>query len=470
MATARDMANQKKADIAKTKREFAAAKAEAEALNNSTLTDAAQARIESLIGKLNTLKERITELQGQADYYDRMAAEDAEYLRLSSISSNPSTRVGAAKRTASFTIARNQRTYNPGNDPSGREFLLDVSRSAIFNDEQSRDRLNRHMTEETVERGTQFRAAGTGGAANTENYGVGLIVPSYLVDLYAPAVANMRPLANVAAHHDLPPTGMTLNLSRITTATSAALQAAQLDDVSHTSLAETDLAINVQTAAGRQNISRQAIERGVGIEQVTMQDLMKRVATEIDNELINQATTGILNTAQAITWTEGSPDGPKFWPYIFQAQSKLEQTLFAQAPVDYVVMHNRRWNWLASQTSTSWPFLGGGAAAPQFAMQVTSEYGPSVRGVLSNGLKVVVDANVPTTVNTTQDVVFVIASQEIHLWEEPGSPLLIRAEQPLAANLGVQLVVYSYWAATAGRYANNPAKITGSGLAAPTGF
>jgi hypothetical protein len=48
--------------------------------------------------------------------------------------------------------------------------------------------------------------------------------------------------------------------------------------------------------------------------------------------------------------------------------------------------------------------------------------------------------------------------------------VLIRVEQVNAANLGILLVAYSYFAYTAQRYPNNPSKITGTGLVAPGGF
>ena len=295
-------------------------------------------------------------------------------------------------------------------------------------------------------------------------------MPQYLTDLYAPATANMRPLANLANQHPLPQSGMSFILPTITTATSAALQATQLTTVSTTSLAETDLTINVLTAAGSQNVSRQAIERGTGIADVTAQDLFKRVATVVDSTIINQATTGLTATAQGTTYTSASPTGAEMWPYLFQMESKLEAALLGQARVDTVVMASRRWNWLCSQVGSTWPFLGAqnsGVAPQQFAVQVTNEYGPSVRGVLSNGLRVCVDNNVP---GGASEELYVVASEEVHLWEDPNAPLLIRAEQPNAANLGVLLVAYSYFAYTAKRYANNPGKLSGTGLAAPAGF
>ena len=63
----------------------------------------------------------------------------------------------------------------------------------------------------------------------------------------------------------LPSQGMTVNISRITTATSVALQASENTAVSNTDIDDTILTENVQTAAGQQTLSRQALDRGTGI-------------------------------------------------------------------------------------------------------------------------------------------------------------------------------------------------------------
>src|SRR6266536_1896482 len=186
-------------------------------------------------------------------------------------------------------VGNETREYNPGNDPNGTTFLADVARAQVMGDASAWSRLARHAQEERVERpGLQERAAGdvTTGALN------GLVVPQYLVDLTGPAVAARRPLADNMTRHPLPAEGMSFVVPTITTATSAALQATQLTGVSATSLAETDVSVPVLTAAGQQNVSRQAVERS-RIDQFVMSDLMARVATVLDSTLINQATTGL---------------------------------------------------------------------------------------------------------------------------------------------------------------------------------
>ncbi|MEV2238687.1 hypothetical protein [Micromonospora sp. NPDC049891] len=363
-------------------------------------------------------------------------------------------------------IGAEERTYNPGNDRTGSQFVRDVARQFLFNDPGAQQRLARHAREEQVERGAYLeqRAVGTGAFG-------GLVVPQYLTDLYAPAIANMRPLANAANTHPLPADGMQVNISRITTATSVALQASENTAVSETNADDTLLTINVQTAAGQQTISRQAVERGTGVEDVVMDDLLRRYASEVDRTMITQASTGLSAVAQNTAYTDADPTAPELWPIIFQAQSKLEQALGGMVMPDYVVMHPRRWNWLCAQVGTSWPFIGTAQVPAQSGgIQLVTDQGPGVRGILSNGLRVIVDANVPTTTGGSQDEIYVVASREMHLWEDPNAPVFIRAEQAAASTLGVLLVCYGYFAYTFGRYTNNPGKISGTGLAAPAGF
>ncbi|MER5356081.1 hypothetical protein ABT093_37895 [Kitasatospora sp. NPDC002551] len=363
-------------------------------------------------------------------------------------------------------IGSEERTYRPDTDRRGKQFLMDISRQFLFQDVEASARLAQHMREERVERAQYMqRAVGTGNFA-------GLTVPQYLTELYAPATAALRPFADICNVHPLPEQGMSVNISRITTASSAALQAAENDAVSETGMDDTLLTIPVQTAAGQQTVSRQAIDRGSGIEDVTMQDLFNRVATVLDSTLLNQASTGLSAVAAATTYTDASPTGAELYPKILGAAAGVEAALLAMGSPTHAVMHSRRWYWLSSQMSSTWPLINwaglptqaGGTADP------ASSYASGVRGVLPSGLKVVVDNNVGTGLGagTNEDELYVVPSSECHLWEDPDAPMFIRAEQPKAGNLGVLLVAYSYFAYTFGRYANGTGKVSGTGMVTPT--
>lgn len=363
-------------------------------------------------------------------------------------------------------IGQEKRTYNPGNCRKGAEFLQDVIASYAHHDEEAGFRLRAHMREERVERGEYLQKRANVGTSNF----AGLVVPQYLTDLYAPAVAALRPFADVCNQHDLPENGMTVNISRITTATAVGVQtegnSATSADIDDTLLTET-----VQTAAGYADLTRQAIERGTGVEEVTMDDLIRRYATALDSTLLNQATTGLTNIAAANTYDDTTPTVPELWPKFLGAMAGAESALLGMAFPDYIVMHSRRWYSLQSYLSSSFPFIGQPGIPPQNAGVATSAgYNQGRRGTLPNGMPVIVDNNIATNLGTgtNQDEIYVIASSECHLWEDPNAPVFIRAEQPLAHQLAVRLVLYGYFAYSFRRYTNGQQKIAGTGLVPPS--
>jgi hypothetical protein len=360
-------------------------------------------------------------------------------------------------------VGREERAYNPENDRKGAQFLRDAV-GQYLGDQTAKERLSRHMSEERVERGQALTRA----VATTAF--TGLTVPQYLTDMYAPAVAAMRPFADACNHHDLPESGMTINISRITTPTSVAQQSSENATVSAQDMADTLLTENVQTAAGQQTVSRQAIERGTGIEEVVMDDLFRRYATDIDFTLINQATTGLAAIANPIVYTDTSPSGEAMWPKLLQGASASESALLGFAQPNAVIMHSRRWYWLSSQLTSQWPMFGqpgiGGTASGE---NIAAVYGHGARGVLPNGMVAIADNNIATNLGggTNQDQMFVVATQECHLWEDPAAPVYLRCEQPQAANLGVLLVLYGYFAYSFRRYPLANSSIGGTGFVAP---
>jgi len=371
-------------------------------------------------------------------------------------------------------VGTEERTYRPDMDRKGALFIRDVARQFLYNDVTSSERLSRHMHEERVERAQYIQRAA--GDTLTSNW-TGLVVPQYLTDLKAPAIAALRPFANICNQHDLPADGMSVNISRVTTASSVALQSTELTAVSATSLDDTLLTENVQTAAGQQTLSRQAIDRGTGIEETVMDDLFRRYATTLDSTLLNQATTGMSAVATATAFTTAAPEfmsttaANSLYGKILGATAGVEAALLAYGQPTHAIMNSRRWHWINSKVASVWP----GMAQPSIPVQagglnVAAGYDDGIRGILPNGLKVVVDNNVGTAFGTatSEDEIYIVSASECHLWEDPGAPVFIRAEQAAAANLGVVLVLYGYFAYSFRRYTNGMGKIGGTGLTTPT--
>lgn len=430
----------------------------------SNLTPEEDQRVAELFAARDQAKTDLAGIEVKLTNANKVKAEEMERAEAQRTVSATQTRKLSYDQVA--RIGTEERTYRRDTDPYGKGFLMDIARQFSFQDVEASSRLSRHMQEERVERAEYLqRSVGTGAFT-------GLTVPQYLTDLYAPATAALRPFADACNRHPLPDSGMSVNISRITTASSAALQASQNAAVSETNMDDTLLTVNIQTSAGQQTISRQAIERGSGIDDVVMQDLFNRVATNLDSTLLNQATDGMTNVATAVSYTDGTPSGAELYPKILGAASGVEAALLAMGKPNIAVMHSRRWYWLTSQMSSTWPMVNWTNIPVQSAgtANSSSSYNSGPRGVLPCGLEVIVDNNIATNLGagTNEDEIYVVPSSECHLWEDPNAPMFIRAEQPAAASLGVLMVAYSYFAYTFGRYANGMQKVSGTGLVTPT--
>ena len=435
-------------------------------LTESEATEARSARDERarIDAQVQVHQARLDEYEAERrdqEAVDALQRQVGSVLQTGPVPGAGEQRVGGAH------VTRGERTYRADLDPSGRHFLRDVV-AAHFGDYTARDNLANHMREERVERaeymvGVEQRAAGTGAFA-------GLVVPQYLTDLYGKAPKAGRPLANVCRRLPLPATGMTVNISRITTATSTAIQTENAA-VSETNIDDTLLSPPVITIAGSQTLSRQAVERGVGTDEVTIEDLIRSYGTTLDSTLINQASTGLTNVATNIAYTDASPTAPELYPKLLQGVAQAEAALVDQSVGDVIaVMHSRRWYWIQSQLSSTFPLIGQGFGLNVAGQSDTaSTYGSGFRGVLPGGTPVVVDNNIGTTLGAgTEDEIYFVSRNEAFLWEDPGAPLLIRTDTgPSVKSLGVDIVVYGYAAYTFARQAHAQ-KISGTGLIAPT--
>lgn len=404
----------------------------------------------------------VTRRQQALEELEAEQVREAEIAALSARSVPASTRAPAYDQV--HRVGQEERTYRPDQDRRGAQFQRDVA-AAFLGDYEARDRLARHMSEERVERGEQLqRAVGTGAFA-------GLVIPQYLTDMYAPLARANRPFADACRRHTLPATGMTVEISRITTGSSVDNQAAENDAASETNMDDTALSIPVRTAAGQQTASRQSIERGAGVEDVILDDLFRAYGSRLDTTMLNLASVGLTNVATAVAYTDATPTTAELYPKVLEGLSGVEAALLDQASGDNLaVMHSRRWYWMQNAMGNSYPLITQpGVVAQTLGANYAEAYGRGVRGILPNGTPVIVDNNIATNLGagTNEDEIYLVDRQECHLWEDPDAPVYIRAEQPKAANLGVLLVVYGYYAFTFQRQPH-ARKIAGTGLITPT--
>ena len=349
--------------------------------------------------------------------------------------------------------------YRKGGDHS---FISDAwaARSGDF---KAQERLNKHQ---------DFEARDVGTGAFT-----GLVVPQYLVDEYAPIARAGSPFYNAVPKKDLPAFGNKIEISRITTGSAAAEQASENSAVQETDMDDTLLTVNVDTIAGQQDVSRQALERGgqpgFSLENIIFQDLVAAYYTKLDNLMINGSGSsgqplGISQVSgiNQTTYTDASPTVAELYPKLADAVQEINSNRFA--PATAILMHPRRWGFLtAGVDSSNRPLVLPAGNNPDNAAGVgdAAAYGQVVGSVL--GLPVITDANIRTDLGAgTEDAIY-IAKVDDHIMFEDNL-FQLKFEETNAGSLTTKMVVYGYVAFASGRYPKGISEIVGTGLIAPT--
>jgi HK97 family phage major capsid protein len=452
-----------------------AIKAEAEKRGEGDLDPQEAARFRELSGQVSDITKRLETLTEEKAALDE---REAELISFEEARAN-STKVAKAWADRSdtpgevSTVARvksEARTYSAEAEKrQGTSFYRDLFASFTYRDPEASSRLERHAREARLHEaaGLEYRDVGTSAFA-------GLTVPQYLTDMAAPIARAMAPTVAITNRHPLPNDGMTVNISRITTGTGVAVQSTDNETVQETNADDTLLTVNVRTYAGMQDVSRQALERSTGVDDILTQDLVRAYWTTLDDAILNGAGTlgthtGIRSTSSIISvaYADTSATVAELYPKLADLIQQIQSGVYMG--VTHFIMHPRRWWWLASSVGTSFPFLNVNNVDTVQAGNIGStDYMAQNRNIL--GIPVIVDGNIPTTLGTgtNEDVILGVTAPELHLWHDPSAPLLIRAEQPLANQLAVRFVVYGYSAFTAGRYPGAHGTITSTGLTTPS--
>ena len=414
---------------------------------NRDITEVETANVSALAKEIEKLDERIAQV---TDIETRKAAA-AELAR----------KVDGAKvekRDASpARVTREERTYRSDGEFS---FVRDAFAAQVLGDWDAQQRIARHQQEERIEKRDVTSA----------NF-AGLVVPQFLTDLAAPFARAGRPFMDASRKHTLPASGLTLSISKVTTGSATAVQT-EGAAVQETNIDDTKLDLTVNTIAGQQNVSRQALERGTGIDALVMADLVSAYHTKLDAEYVTTNAASLTNViTQVVTYTDASPTVAELYPKILDGVQRIQTNYFGGP--NFILMHPRRLAFILAATDTAGrPLALPTQNGPQNAIGVGNGsvvYGNS--GYSIAGLPVITDANVTTTNGTgsNEDVIIIGSTQESHLWETAGgSPFMLRFEDVKSAELEVKMVVYGYSAYTANRYPNAFALIGGTGLVTPT--
>jgi HK97 family phage major capsid protein len=418
------------------------------------LSEVELANVEALNLEIKKLDERIEQMS-DIEIRNQKAAELA-----AKVDANVEPKKEA--RAGGFIVTSEQLTYS---ERSGNDFLTDALKAQFKTDGDASARIARHQQEMAIEK----RAVGTSNFA-------GLVVPQYLVDLYAPLARAGRPFADAARKHQLPTQGMSVVISKINTGTTTAYQTSQNTAAVSQDIADNTLTVNVNTIAGQQSVSKQALLRGYNIEGIVLGDLIRDYHTKLDNSLLNGSGSngqplGLLNmtTGVLVTYTATTGTVAGLYPKIADAIQQIQSNIYVNP--NAVIMHPRRLGFLlAGVDSSNRPLIVPQAYNPMNAMGTgngTPTYGNSGYSIL--GLPIIVDANIATNVGagTNQDTIFVVDLNETHLWEEAAAPTYVTFEEP-NGKVAINIVLFGMSAFTAERYPKAVAQINGTGLATPS--
>src|SRR5664280_1712587 len=279
----------------------------------------------------------------------------------------------------------------------------------------------------------------TNNAEQRTSNGLGSYTTSHGADFAPPGYLNVVEQARAGAvfanlvYQEVLPSGVsTVNLPRVlgTGGTTAAVQATQLSGVSNVDVATDLLTASVTTIAGAQIVSNQLLDQtptygGSTVDEILMRDLAADYARVLDTQtLVGLGTTGelkgyvtaaVADAVQNATWTIASATAGKFVSKCSELISAIA-TGRHKAP-DFILMHSRRWQWLAAQTdSTGRPLLGLSDSSGYNVLGQAQK--PSAEGLVGTllGVDCFADSNLPVNLGTggNQDIVLVGLRDDVH--------------------------------------------------------
>ena len=276
-----------------------------------------------------------------------------------------------------------------------------------------------------------------------------------------------RAFANLCQRQPLPGGTDSINIPKILTGTSTAIQVADNTQVEEVDATDTFINAPVRTIAGQQGVALQLIDQSpISYDQVIFNDLIADHASKLDLQTlegtgVNGQVLGLANTPgiQRIVCTAPlTIQG--VYSVIADAIQRIHVTRYM--PPTVIVMHPRRWSWLLTLLDeVSRPlFLPGNYGASNAVGVVSDVDSQAVVGQI-HGLPVVTDPLISTVAGAggDEDVIYVLRASDIILWESSIKARTLM--EPRAETLTCLLQVFSYVAYSCSRYAQSIVEISG---------
>lgn len=416
---------------------------------DEAIVDTKKERKEALAKEVEALRAEITQFEIEE-------RSDAEVARLQTETT--------VVRTAPVEQVRVESEPNPvyrKGDSSTSYFrdLYEVTKGSS----EARDRLA----------SAQSRAATTVAAAGGE-----FAPPAWLVEDFIAIARAGRVTADILNKQDLPGGISSVNLPKALTNSLAAVTQTQNTTITESAFTSTSVTSGIAEISAKQTVSLALLKQsGVPIDQVILQDLAQGYAVTLDTQVLNGSNAngqlrGLLTAGTTVTYTSAAPAvvsttaANSFYNKILSAQAAMSGSRYL--PANAIVMHPRRWSWvLSALDSSNRPLVTPNGQAFNQVAVTGEQVAEGFAGELL-GLPVYVDPNVVTTrgVATNQDVVYVLRTDDIWLWETATETASFDAT--LADQNSILYRVLGYAAFIPDRYAASVQVIDGTGLVAPS--
>jgi HK97 family phage major capsid protein len=216
----------------------------------------------------------------------------------------------------------------------------------LDNDGESRARLSTHAQQVIDHPAYQehrdlSRVDGSGGYA---------VPPAWLMNQYVELARPGRAFANLVQRQPLPGGTDSLNLPKVLSGTSTAIQTADNTPVSDVDLTDTYINAPVRTISGQQGVAIQLLDQSpIAFDDLVFRDLIADYASQLDKQCLygsgtNGQVLGVSNTPNIGTVNlSGAPSTQTVYSAIANAIQQIHSTRFQ--PPEVVVMHPRRWGW-----------------------------------------------------------------------------------------------------------------------------
>lgn len=320
----------------------------------------------------------------------------------------------------------------------------------------------------------------------TDGQGGYLVPPLWMMDELIPILRAGRVIADQVRKFDLPDGTDSINIPKLATGTTAAIQTADAASVSSTDFTDTSISAGVKTIAGQQDVAIQLVEQSpLSLDGILFQDLVADYNKKLNDQVMSGSNAsgqvkGLYSSAGAslytsynqVSYTDGSPTVGEFLAPLAQSISKIAQNRYSTDAIK-IFLHPRRWFWMAGTADSTGRAVIAPNSLPSYN-QLSANAELHAQGFVGNvvlGPPVFIDNSITTTdtagSGSNQDVSITLNCDDAFLFE--GQLRQRTLPEVLSGTLQVRFQVYNYVAFLL-RYDQALAIGSGTGFAAPSGY